>query len=165
MGDCAEEVETGVRPDVPAPLNLVGTHHVHHANGQLDVGQPGGDDNPLSPQVYTPNPFSASTRAWISMTTSCVSPLPYSLLRGLCCTTPSLTWANLPPTDWPRDTQKHSKWPMFLQMHGSILPKMILPLLAVGGWATCICCVSVFAVSRKWARHVRGRPARPGIVH
>ena len=34
--------------------------------------------------------------------------------------------------------QKHSKWPMFLQMHGSILPKMILPLLAVGAWATAI---------------------------
>src|SRR5205814_1975354 len=42
----------------------------------------------------------------------------------------------------PRDLNKHSKWPIFLQMHGSILPKMLLPLLVVGGWATCITCIS-----------------------
>lgn len=36
----------------------------------------------------------------------------------------------------PRDLQKHSKWPIFMQMHGSILPKMILPLLFVGAWTT-----------------------------
>lgn len=36
----------------------------------------------------------------------------------------------------PRDLARHSKWPLFLQMHGSILPKMILPLLFVGAWAT-----------------------------
>ncbi|KAK3954752.1 Bestrophin, RFP-TM, chloride channel-domain-containing protein [Pseudoneurospora amorphoporcata] len=36
----------------------------------------------------------------------------------------------------PRDTQKHSKWPIFMQMHGSILPKMILPLFGVGAWTT-----------------------------
>lgn len=36
----------------------------------------------------------------------------------------------------PRDTQKHSKWPLFMQMHGSILPKMMLPLLGVGAWTT-----------------------------
>ncbi|KAK3370707.1 Bestrophin, RFP-TM, chloride channel-domain-containing protein [Podospora didyma] len=36
----------------------------------------------------------------------------------------------------PRDIQKHSKWPLFMQMHGSILPKMILPLIAVACWAT-----------------------------
>lgn len=41
----------------------------------------------------------------------------------------------------PRDIQKHSKWPIFLQMHGSILPKLILPLLAIGAWATCITCI------------------------
>ncbi|KAK4234603.1 Bestrophin, RFP-TM, chloride channel-domain-containing protein [Achaetomium macrosporum] len=38
----------------------------------------------------------------------------------------------------PRDIQKHSKWPLFLQMHGSILPKMIVPLLAVAAWASLI---------------------------
>jgi len=27
-------------------------------------------------------------------------------------------------------------------MHGSILPKMLLPLLVVGGWATCVTCIS-----------------------
>lgn len=37
---------------------------------------------------------------------------------------------------------KHSKWPFFLRMHGSVLPKMILPLLIVTIWSmliTCLC--------------------------
>lgn len=38
----------------------------------------------------------------------------------------------------PRDSRKHSKWPLFMQMHGSILPKMILPLVFIGGWAAAI---------------------------
>ncbi|KAK2070453.1 hypothetical protein P8C59_004943 [Phyllachora maydis] len=42
----------------------------------------------------------------------------------------------------PRDILKHSKWPVFLQMHGSILPKMILPLIGVGLWSTLIMCIS-----------------------
>ncbi|KAF3760366.1 hypothetical protein M406DRAFT_96217 [Cryphonectria parasitica EP155] len=44
----------------------------------------------------------------------------------------------------PRDILKHSKWPMFMRMHGSILPKMIVPLFILGGWATCITCISEF---------------------
>ncbi|KAH6898232.1 Bestrophin, RFP-TM, chloride channel-domain-containing protein [Thelonectria olida] len=42
----------------------------------------------------------------------------------------------------PRDIGKHSKWPLFLQMHGSIIPKLILPLLLIGGWATAITVIS-----------------------
>lgn len=42
----------------------------------------------------------------------------------------------------PRDLARHSKWPVFLQMHGSILPKMIMPLLVVGAWATAVTVVS-----------------------
>ncbi|KAI1333646.1 UPF0187-domain-containing protein [Xylariaceae sp. FL0016] len=42
----------------------------------------------------------------------------------------------------PRDIAKHSKWPLFLQMHGSILPKMIVPLLIVAAWATLITVIS-----------------------
>ncbi|SPQ24960.1 79bc8759-3a4b-460d-becb-8b45295d0a9b [Thermothielavioides terrestris] len=42
----------------------------------------------------------------------------------------------------PRDTQKHSKWPIFLRMHGSILPKLILPLAAVAAWTTLFTCIS-----------------------
>lgn len=38
----------------------------------------------------------------------------------------------------PRDTQKHSKWPLFMQMHGSILPKLIMPLVFMGLWAALI---------------------------
>lgn len=38
----------------------------------------------------------------------------------------------------PRDMDKHSKWPLFLQMHGSILPKMLVPLICMAAWSTCI---------------------------
>lgn len=38
----------------------------------------------------------------------------------------------------PRDMQKHSKLPFFMRIHGSVLPKMILPLIFVSGWATAI---------------------------
>ena len=36
---------------------------------------------------------------------------------------------------------KHSKWPFFLRMHGSVLPKMILPLCIVSLWSTLITCL------------------------
>lgn len=38
----------------------------------------------------------------------------------------------------PRDLSKHSKWPVFLRMHGSIVPKLILPLVFIGAWATAV---------------------------
>ncbi|KNG82504.1 hypothetical protein ANOM_009690 [Aspergillus nomiae NRRL 13137] len=44
----------------------------------------------------------------------------------------------------PRDLDKHSKWPTFLRMHGSVLPKMILPLCFVAVWATLITLISRF---------------------
>jgi putative membrane protein len=42
----------------------------------------------------------------------------------------------------PRDPYRHSKWPFFLRLHGSVLPKMILPLIVVAGWTTLITCIS-----------------------
>ncbi|KAI4093137.1 MAG: hypothetical protein L6R37_007439 [Teloschistes peruensis] len=44
----------------------------------------------------------------------------------------------------PRDIEKHSKLPYFIRMHGSITPRMIIPLLVVGAWATLITCISKF---------------------
>jgi len=41
----------------------------------------------------------------------------------------------------PRDMQKHSKLPLFMRIHGSVMPKMILPLTFVGAWATAITCL------------------------
>ncbi|KND86770.1 hypothetical protein TOPH_08612 [Tolypocladium ophioglossoides CBS 100239] len=38
----------------------------------------------------------------------------------------------------PRDIAKHSKWPIFLQMHGSIMPKLILPLFFISAWTTAV---------------------------
>ncbi|KAH7070913.1 Bestrophin, RFP-TM, chloride channel-domain-containing protein [Paraphoma chrysanthemicola] len=44
----------------------------------------------------------------------------------------------------PRDMSKHSKWPFFMRMHGSVFPKMILPLTVVTLWSTLITCISEF---------------------
>ncbi|KAF2125122.1 UPF0187-domain-containing protein [Dothidotthia symphoricarpi CBS 119687] len=45
----------------------------------------------------------------------------------------------------PRDISKHSKWPFFLRMHGSVFPKMIVPLTVVALWSTAITCISEFS--------------------
>jgi uncharacterized protein YacL len=37
---------------------------------------------------------------------------------------------------------KHSKWPFFLRMHGSVLPKMIIPLTVITIWSTAITLIS-----------------------
>ena len=42
----------------------------------------------------------------------------------------------------PRDMSKHSKWPFFMRMHGSVFPKMIVPLTIVTLWSTLITCIS-----------------------
>ncbi|OJD29329.1 uncharacterized protein BKCO1_8400030 [Diplodia corticola] len=44
----------------------------------------------------------------------------------------------------PRSIDKHSKWPMFLRMHGSIFPELVFPVISCGLWATLITCVSQF---------------------
>lgn len=44
---------------------------------------------------------------------------------------------------------KHSKWPFFLRMHGSVLPKMILPLTVVALWSTLITCISQYVYQLK----------------
>lgn len=46
------------------------------------------------------------------------------------------------PQVGPRDMDAHSKLPYFLRMHGSVLPRMILPLTMVAAWATLITCLS-----------------------
>ncbi|KAK6840148.1 hypothetical protein PG987_006014 [Apiospora arundinis] len=46
----------------------------------------------------------------------------------------------------PRDIVKHSKWPVFLQMHGSIMPKMLIPMIIVGAWSSLLCCFTLL----KW---------------
>ncbi|CAI7587622.1 unnamed protein product [Penicillium palitans] len=38
----------------------------------------------------------------------------------------------------PRNMEKHSKWPIMMRMHGSVMPKMIMPLLTVAIWSTAI---------------------------
>ncbi|OCK78405.1 UPF0187-domain-containing protein [Lepidopterella palustris CBS 459.81] len=49
----------------------------------------------------------------------------------------------------PRDMSRHSKWPFFMRMHGSVAPKMILPLLIVACWATFITVFSQFVFKLK----------------
>ncbi|KAJ5381271.1 uncharacterized protein N7496_003699 [Penicillium cataractarum] len=48
----------------------------------------------------------------------------------------------------PRNMDKHSKWPIFMRMHGSVTPKMILPIFLVGSWATAITCIC------KWGHNI-----------
>jgi hypothetical protein len=49
----------------------------------------------------------------------------------------------------PRDMDAHSKLPYFLRVHGSVTPRMILPLTMVGGWATLITCICEFITPRE----------------
>ncbi|EKD14505.1 uncharacterized protein L3040_000036 [Drepanopeziza brunnea f. sp. 'multigermtubi'] len=42
----------------------------------------------------------------------------------------------------PRNLDSHSKLPYFMRMHGSVLPRMLLPLVGIGAWATLITCIS-----------------------
>ncbi|PLB35347.1 UPF0187-domain-containing protein [Aspergillus candidus] len=44
----------------------------------------------------------------------------------------------------PRDLDKHTKWPVFLRMHGSVLPKLIIPLTFVAVWSTVVTVVSKY---------------------
>jgi putative membrane protein len=46
----------------------------------------------------------------------------------------------------PRDMARHSKLPQFMRLHGSVLPKMLLPLLFIGGWATAVTLISKHVV-------------------
>ncbi|KAK6212573.1 hypothetical protein LQW54_005158 [Pestalotiopsis sp. IQ-011] len=73
------------------------------------------EEYPISPRCHTPNPFSRKN-------------------------------THLDLDDYfsgPRDISKHSKWPLFLQMHGSITPKMVVPLLFVAAWSTWITAISL----------------------
>ncbi|POS87589.1 hypothetical protein EPUL_002524, partial [Erysiphe pulchra] len=36
----------------------------------------------------------------------------------------------------PRDINSHSKYPLFLRIHGSVMPRMIFPIFCLGCWAT-----------------------------
>src|SRR5271156_5291463 len=42
------------------------------------------------------------------------------------------------------DPNTHSPLPYFLRVRGSVLPKMIIPLLFVAGWATLVTCISKY---------------------
>ncbi|KAJ8118478.1 hypothetical protein OPT61_g563 [Boeremia exigua] len=48
----------------------------------------------------------------------------------------------------PRDLDHHSKWPIFLRLHGSIMPEIVLRLWFVGGWAIMITCLSKWVYDR-----------------
>jgi len=44
----------------------------------------------------------------------------------------------------PLDIERHSKIPYFMRMQGSITPRLLVPLVVVGAWATLITCISQF---------------------
>lgn len=47
---------------------------------------------------------------------------------------------------------KHSKWPIFMRLHGSVMPKMILPMLLVAIWSSVITYISTHVHPSKFAR-------------
>ncbi|KAK4211298.1 Bestrophin, RFP-TM, chloride channel-domain-containing protein [Rhypophila decipiens] len=102
---------------VSEPVPVPGQTNGGGKPGGINTNLPHFDEASLtSPRVNTPNPFSRKN-------------------------------TSLDLDDYfsgPRDMQKHSKWPIFLQLHGSILPKMILPLLWMGAWASAIWAIHEF---------------------
>jgi hypothetical protein len=48
----------------------------------------------------------------------------------------------------PRDLEQHSRWPVFLRLHGSVTPEMVMPLFFIGGWSTMITLISKFVFDR-----------------
>ncbi|RPB21649.1 UPF0187-domain-containing protein [Terfezia boudieri ATCC MYA-4762] len=46
----------------------------------------------------------------------------------------------------PCDPTRHSRLPWFLRLHGSILPKLVIPLLFIGGWATAVTAISRYVL-------------------
>lgn len=59
----------------------------------------------------------------------------------------------------PLDPDRHSKLPYFMRVHGSVLPRMIVPLLMIGIWTTIITCISEFVVSCMFPRKKLGGQA------
>ncbi|KAK8044000.1 hypothetical protein PG993_004024 [Apiospora rasikravindrae] len=100
---------------VPAPIVTTGEAMDIRRQTSHQSANNAQEEFPLSPRVHTPNPFS---RKNTSMDID-------DYFSG------------------PRDLQKHSKWPLFLQMHGSILPKMVVPLIWVAVWSTIITWLSL----------------------
>lgn len=48
----------------------------------------------------------------------------------------------------PKDLDQHSKLPYAMRLHGSVLPRMILPILFIGVWATTITVICKYVVDR-----------------
>jgi putative membrane protein len=65
-----------------------------------------------------------------------------SLQRLVTCVVPNVEQIG------PRDLDHHSKWPVFLRVHGSVTPEMVLPLLFVAGWSSMITLLSKFVHDR-----------------
>lgn len=57
---------------------------------------------------------------------------------------------------------KHSKWPIFMRMHGSVTPKMILPILLVGAWATAVSCICRFHRDSEYS-HIELKDSLSGV--
>ncbi|KAI2633429.1 Bestrophin, RFP-TM, chloride channel-domain-containing protein [Xylaria nigripes] len=96
----------------------VGGDHTHDGKGDGDHanGHVNTSQHILTPlRASTPNPFGRKTTTTLDLD---------AYFSG------------------PRDIAKHSKWPLFLQLHGSITPKLIFPLIGIGAWATLITLLS-----------------------
>lgn len=44
---------------------------------------------------------------------------------------------------------QHTKWPIVFRMHGSVLPKLIIPLIFVAIWSTTVTVISRYVYDRE----------------
>ncbi|KAF1976250.1 UPF0187-domain-containing protein [Bimuria novae-zelandiae CBS 107.79] len=108
-------------------------------NGSKSL-KPGAIEIPSSSHSNSNSDAPLSPRSWRHRTTTYKAPSRQH------------TAASLDAGDYfvgPRDMAKHSKWPFFMRMHGSVIPKMILPILVVTLWSTLITCISEFVYPLK----------------
>jgi putative membrane protein len=43
----------------------------------------------------------------------------------------------------PIDLDRHSKWPYFMRMQGSVVPRMVVPIFCIGVWTAIITWLAV----------------------
>ncbi|KAL3474524.1 Bestrophin, RFP-TM, chloride channel-domain-containing protein [Aspergillus californicus] len=129
-GGHAAPADTGVAhapaADGPAPV----VSDVRHANHNAQANGPHHNEKSTSQERLTPRP---------------------TFLDNLANSRDSQFMLSRQDTDdldryfhGPRDLDKHSKWPIMLRIHGSISPKLILPMAFVAGWSTLITLLSRF---------------------
>jgi hypothetical protein len=62
----------------------------------------------------------------------------------------------------PIDVERHSKLPYFLRLQGSVVPRMIIPIMLVGAWSTIITWLDQARGKNRKAPNLLTRRSRTG---